>query len=73
MNDNANDLAFPCAITSDTIGGAHGLTKREYIATQLMAGLLSSDPLAGHWELDAHSAVDAADALLEALKEKNNE
>lgn len=41
-----------------------GLTKREYIATQIMAQLMHQE---GHIGSHARSAVQAADALLEIL------
>ena len=57
--DNGNALAFP---TKDAFGIYHnGMTKREYMATQLVAGLLSH----GH---DTRTAVEysvkAVDLLL---------
>ena len=60
--DNGNDSAFP---NKDAYGFFHyGLTKREYMATQLMSGLLSH----GH---DTRTAVEysvkAVDLLLVEL------
>lgn len=63
--DNGNDLAFP---NQDTRGFLHyGLTKREYIATQLMAAAM-----AGHCSpkeaLDR--AIKGVDLLLIELNKK---
>lgn len=57
--DNGNALAFP---TKDAFGFYHyGLTKREYMATQLMVGLLSY----GHDTKTAVKySVEAVDLLL---------
>ena len=55
-----------------THGGAPGLTKREYIAAQVMSGLTAYGPVdsSRHAEL----AVECADALLAALlNPKDNE
>ena len=65
MSDsNANAPAFP-------IDNKYGLTKREYIATQLAAGMLadeSADPGSTYPPNGlAHRAVEFADALLAAL------
>lgn len=57
--DNGNDSAFP---NKDAYGFLHyGLTKREYMATQLMVGLLSH----GHDTRTAvEYSVEAVDLLL---------
>lgn len=63
--------AFACAINEETEDLVHGLSKREYIATQLLAGLLAGchkdydyggDKLAAAME-----AVQYADALIAEL------
>ena len=56
--DNGNALAFP---TKDAFGFYHyGLTKREYMATQLMSAFIKDyGP-----QIAADRAVDAADYLL---------
>ena len=63
--DNGNDSAFP---NQDTRGFLHyGLTKREYIATQLMAAAM-----AGHCspEEALDRAVKGVDLLLIELNKK---
>ena len=62
--DNGNALAFP---TKDAFGFYHnGMTKREYIATQLMSAFLKDyGP-----QNAANRAVDAADYLLIELNKK---
>ena len=58
--DNGNALAFP---TKDAFGFYHyGLTKREYMATQLMSGLLSDGKTSPNSA--AEHAVVAVDLLL---------
>ena len=63
-NPNADAPAFP-------IDNKYGLTKREYIATQLAAGMLadeSADPGSTYPPNGlAHRAVEFADALLAEL------
>lgn len=62
---HADDDAFP----SDR-SGSPGLTKREHIATQMMAGLYANPHheavRAAHADL-ASLAVEATDALIDAL------
>ena len=63
--DNGNDSAFP---NQDTRGFLHyGLTKREYIATQLMAAAM-----AGHCspEEALDRAIKGVDLLLIELNKK---
>jgi hypothetical protein len=53
--DNGRKLAFP----NDNLSPFHeGLTKREYMATQLLSGLLSQNTV------DVKLAVDMTDKLL---------
>ena len=63
-NPNADAPAFP-------IDNKYGLTKREYVAIQLAAGMLadeSADPGSTYPPNGlAHRAVEFADALLAAL------
>jgi hypothetical protein len=70
MSNNANNSAFPSpqsAINQD----ADGLTKREYIATQIAAAVSGTGPGWPSHEGDekwiAQYAVKAADALLAEL------
>lgn len=65
---NPNDCAFPW---STAWSSATGMSKREYIATHIMAGLLAAqihgfnnDPSKQGW---AEMSVRAADALLAEL------
>ena len=62
--ENGNELAFPI---DESMPPHRGLTKKEYMATQLMVGLLSH----GH---DVNTAVEyslvAVDRLLIKLNEK---
>jgi hypothetical protein len=70
-NKNANESAF-VAINMD--GRYDGLTKREYMATQLMAGLLAnSSNIDNLMTDDATLAVEAADALLAELAKSTTE
>ena len=59
--ENGNQLAFPI---DASIPYHNGLTKREYMATQLMAGLLAH----GYsWDVAADRSIKAVDDLLIAL------
>lgn len=61
-----DESAFPEGVN----GNDCGLTKREYMATAIMAGLLSPQQRAGDpWSFHAMQAVAAADALIAALNE----
>ena len=65
-----NDLAFPTQ-PSDYHAGNEGLTKREYFAALAMQGILC-DGDGGHSERSlANTAVNMADALIEALNKDN--
>lgn len=71
---NANELAFPLVVTNlngDSQVSA-GLTKREYFAAMAMQGISANPSFFGplfqqNPRAAADYAVDAADALLEAL------
>lgn len=76
MATNGHDAAFATATTTDTNGITHwgefGLTKREYIATQLATGMLGdTGELSSAYESGGESvaawAVRFADALIAAL------
>ena len=63
------DTAFPfTAVTTTGSTGSTGLSKREYIATQIMASM--SGTLSNEMEFTdiAHDAVIAADMLLNQLE-----
>lgn len=66
-----NRGSYPAHPTSPVISDQHlkcgGLTVREYMATHLMAGLLS-DPEGLKYDLVADRAVGLTDALLAALE-----
>ena len=74
-NPNADAPAYPiphfARPDGDIEWGARGLTKREYVAIQLAAGMLadeSADPGSTYPPNGlAHRAVEFADALLAAL------
>lgn len=57
-----NELAFPAS-------KEFGLTKREWMATQLMIGILSSQSPVGEsiYPIIAQNAVDMANSLIKAL------
>jgi hypothetical protein len=57
---NQNKPAFP--YNAET-----GLSKREYTAIRIMAGIMASDPAIANPSIAAQNAVAAADALFEAL------
>lgn len=63
--NNKDTPAMPL-ITPDYV--YYGLTKREYVAAQVMQGLLSSNP---DRYLAVKHAVSVADTLLDALEEGN--
>ncbi len=66
--DNGNALAFP---TKDAFGFYHyGLTKREYMATQLMSGLLSDGKTFDMGEIAEHAVVAVDLLLIELNKNK---
>ena len=73
---NPTDPTFAC-VSSDGRGGGYqqdGLTKREYFAAMALQGLLanSNDRLvSADDETIAMTAVDAANALINALNKKN--
>ena len=48
-----------------------GLTKREYMATQALAGILANDGKEIEYDEAAEYAVGHADALIEALNKKD--
>ena len=67
---NANEPAFSCQ-TNDHDSGAHGLTKREYMATHILAGWMG-DPSCGHVMTEmVQIAIAHADELLKQLEEKS--
>lgn len=55
------------AIPGPTHAGQRGLTKREYIATQALAGLIANERVRKDPRAVAIGAVQLADALLEEL------
>ena len=70
---NPNDCAYPADSQTQTEGG---LTKREYIATKLMSGILASlteKAANGRWSEEltevAVIATIAADELINALNQ----
>lgn len=69
--ENKNLPAFACVAYDERGGGYHqdGLTKREYIATNIMQGLCASNDTDAFGDMKsvAEQAVIAADALLESL------
>lgn len=63
------DPAFPfTAVTTTGSTGSTGLSKREYIATQLMSHYWAT-AVTGSDEKLARDAVNGADALIKTLKE----
>lgn len=72
-NDNSKNPAFPFTYNEkEPIGVESGLSKREYIATQMLSGLN-----ANRWSMEygnytpeslAKMAVESADALLKELE-----
>ena len=57
---NSNDPAFPTYLTSES---ERGLTKREYIATQIMAALDQDE----RYTPDAAAAIKYTDSLIAEL------
>jgi hypothetical protein len=68
MNQNKDESAFPFVVTHDTPYVSGGLTKREYIATHVMNGLLPLRFTFASREHLAREAVIYADALLKELE-----
>jgi hypothetical protein len=68
MTTNPDDLAYP--IYAELPQGAsiksHGLTKREYFASQILSGLVSN-PNMDNIEWQAEKAVKLAKQLIEQL------
>lgn len=66
---NADDLAFPYAQHDPNCGTYHhhGLTKREYIAIQIMSGMCADPSRGGPIAGFASYAVEAADRLIAEL------
>lgn len=62
--ENGNQLAFPI---DESIPHHRGLTKREWMATQLMVGMLAQGIGS---DVAAHSAITATDRLLIQLNER---
>lgn len=62
--ENGNELAFP---VDETFPFHKGLTKREWMATQLMSGMLAQGIGS---DIAAHSAITATDRLLIQLNER---
>ncbi len=60
-----NERAFPYVVGLNGIAG--GLTKREYIATHILAGYGADSALHSSYEKAAEWAVQQADALLKEL------
>lgn len=71
--NNKNESAFPYKIGKSTISEqiSHGLTKREYAAIHILAGLLAAYSAEGvslpSDDTAAKIAVDYADALFKKL------
>jgi hypothetical protein len=65
-----NDAAYPLM---GKISASAGLTKRELFAAMAMQGLLSNNTQEGYWHEFAKRAVDAADALIEALDDDEDD
>jgi hypothetical protein len=67
MTNSRNGSAF--GYGDFTNGGESGLTKREYLAGQAMAGFCANKGLLGMTEFEiAALATEQADALLQALE-----
>ncbi len=49
---------------------SHPLTKREYMATHILAGLISRSPQEVNWHKAALDAIWQTDSLIQALSEK---
>ena len=68
MKIDPNEPAFGISAVPGEHAAAHGLTKREYIAAKLMAGLLASPDYANSaWKVMAEQAVAGADVLIREL------
>lgn len=67
-------LAFPVADSKgETNLDAAGLTKREYMATKILAGLVANSGLLNNRDCDAATAVKAAIAITDLMiQELNN-
>lgn len=63
--------AFPTALSSADYPQHSGLSKREYFAAAALQGILATDKPhpSGVWTI-AREAVEAADALIEALEKE---
>lgn len=67
---NSEDAAFA---TADLLGHHQvGLSKRELFAAMAMQGILANSVLTGDWKTQAaaETAVEAADALINALNDE---
>lgn len=64
VEGNSSDMAFPCMGPN---GPAYGLTKREYIATMALQGILAHAHNDASYEGAARDAVVYTDALLKEL------
>jgi len=63
MMTNRHDCAFPIHV--EEMSTNFGLSKREYIASQILAGLISRG--GGDMDIQPMIAVQMADALIDAL------
>ena len=63
MNDNQNSPAFPYEN-----GCEPGLTKREYMATMILQGMLSNPANTGDFKFYTTASAKVADELLNALE-----
>ncbi|MGJ3253832.1 MAG: hypothetical protein ACFE0J_22265 [Elainellaceae cyanobacterium] len=69
--DTGSENAFPIAIQdAGELRVHHGITKREYFAAMALQGMLASGCQTRY--LTAKGAVEAADALIDALNAHSN-
>jgi hypothetical protein len=70
---NQNEPAFGFVWNDDADHVCAGLTKREYIATHLMAGYVSNSALFHDSDFLARLSVQAANELLKELEKPTSE
>lgn len=68
---NADKPAFPARVKA--MGYTNGLTKREWIATQLLAGSLANPDAGRNLKISAEMAILRADELLKQLNAEGTE
>ena len=72
---NGNDTAYPLPERYTEHEDFDGLTKREYFAAMAMQGIIAAHNIYETGidnEVNARTAINAADALIEALNKTHN-